>query len=62
MTTKFHSKVVRVNEMGGKVVVEFKEKLVETDKPDPVVETSEVEMYDTWEPAETAISTFMGTD
>lgn len=60
MSTKFHSKVVRVNEMGGKFVVEFKEKLVETDKTDPTIESSVVNMYDKAEAAEHAISEFLG--
>ena len=56
---KFHSRVVRVNQMGGKVIVNFKEKLVEEGNNDPLKEIDEVVMFGVAEEAEKAIDTFM---
>ena len=56
---KFHSRVVRVNQMGGKVIVNFKEKLVEEGNNDPLKEIDEVVMFGAAEEAEKAIDTFM---
>ena len=59
--TRFHSKVVRVKEMGGKVLVEFKEKRVDSSKPDEAdIDTNEVKVYDGVEVAEAAVDAFMG--
>ncbi len=64
MATRFHSKVVRVKEMGGKVLVEFKEKLVDSSNPtEAVVDTNNVKMFDKIEDAEGEIEQFMaGTE
>ena len=59
--TRFHSKVVRVKEMGGKVLVEFKEKRVDSSKPDEAdIDSNEVKVYDGVEVAEAAVDAFMG--
>ena len=55
---KFKSKVVRVNEMGGKFVVEFKEKVFEKDVEDAIVDDSDVQMYDTAAAANDAITAY----
>ena len=55
---KFHSKVVSVNEMGGKVVVEFKEKIFESGVESPVVDDNTVTIYDTVEKATDAMEAF----
>ena len=55
---KFKSKVVRVNEMGGKWVVEYKEKVFESGTEGPIVDDSEVFIYDTEEQANDAITAF----
>ena len=55
---KFKSKVVRVNEMGNKVVIEFKQKVFESGIDGPVIDDSEVIMYDTVEQANDAIDLF----
>lgn len=58
---KFKSKVVRVQEMGGKVVVEFKERVFNSDSGDaPAVDTQDVQMFDTPAAAEIAIKKFVG--
>lgn len=59
MATKFRSRVVRCSEMGGKVVVEFKEKYVVTDNQEPQIDSSDVEMFDKVEEAERAIEKFL---
>lgn len=56
---KFKSKVVRVNEMGNKWVVEFKEKVFESGVEHPVVDDSRVVIYDTAELAMDAIDNFV---
>ena len=55
---KFKSKVVRVNEMGGKFVVEFKQKMFESGVDHPIVDDSDVEMYDTEKKANDAIEAY----
>lgn len=60
MATKFHSKVVRGNEMGGKLVYEFKEKLIEEGNVEAVIDRAEVKLFDTLEEAEKAIEDFLG--
>ena len=58
---KFKSKVVRVNEMGGKWVVEFKEKqFLSEDGETPSIDTATVELYKTAEDAMEAIEGFIG--
>jgi hypothetical protein len=56
---KFHSKVVRVQEMGGKTIVNFKQKIVDSETPDKADDSDEVKMYDKQEQAEDAINEFM---
>lgn len=61
MATRFHSKVARVQEMGGKFVVNLKEKLVEQEAPDKAaVDTDVVKLFDTFEEVENVITKFMG--
>lgn len=55
---KFKSKVVRVQEMGGKFVVECKEKVFESGVEEPVVDTSDAAMYDTEDKAMKAVDSF----
>ena len=55
---RFKSKVIRVNEMGGKFVVEFKEKAFETGVDEPVVDSNVVEMYATQAEANKAVEVF----
>ena len=55
---RFKSKVVRMNEMGGKFVVEFKEKAFETGVDEPVVDSNVVEMYATQAEADKAVNIF----
>lgn len=45
--------------MGGKVVVEFKEKYVVTDNQEPKIDSSDVKMFDAVEEAERAIENFL---
>ena len=47
-----------MNEMGGKFVVEFKEKAFETGVDEPVVDSNIVEMYATQAEADKAVDTF----
>ena len=55
---RFKSKVVRMNEMGGKFVVEFKEKAFETGVDEPVVDSNVVELYATQAEANKAVEVF----
>lgn len=58
--TRFHSKVVRVTEMGGKYVVNFKHKFVDNAALDkPVIDTDDVKMFDDEVSAEEAIDKFL---
>lgn len=58
---KFHSRVVRVSQMGGKTIVNFKEKIVDEETPNNPQEMDEVKMFDKIEDADDAIAIFMTT-
>jgi hypothetical protein len=55
---KFKSKVVRVNEMGGKWVVEFKEKVYEAGTEGAIIDDAQVNMYDTAEACNEAVTAY----
>ena len=58
--TRFHSKVVRVTQMSGKAVVNFKEKHVPQETPDkPDVDEDSIKIFDSLDEAEKAIVAFM---
>lgn len=56
---KFLSRTVRVKTMGGKFVVELKEKSFTEDGEGPATDSSDLKVFDTAEDAETAVWEFM---
>ena len=54
---KFHSRVIRTSHVGGKIMVNYKEKAFIQDQEEAVIDEDTVQLFDTEEEAERFLET-----